>query len=67
MLVREKLTSRIIGAAIRVHRSLGPGLLESAYEICLAHELISQGLLIQRQFIGPVLYGASATVSCDEP
>ena len=66
VLVHEKLTSRIIGAAIRVHRSFGPGLLESAYETCLAHELISQGLLIQRQFIGPVLYGASATVSCDE-
>ncbi len=58
MLVHEKLTSRIIGAAIRVHRSLGPGLLESAYETCLAHELISQGLRIQRQFILPVLYGA---------
>ena len=58
MLVHEKLTSRIIGAAIRVHRSLGPGLLESAYEICLAHELISQGLMIQRQFILPVFYGA---------
>ncbi len=58
VLVHEKLTSRIIGAAIRVHRSLGPGLLESAYETCLVHELISRRLRIQRRFIGPVLYGA---------
>ncbi len=57
-LVHERLTSRIIGAAIGVQRSLGPGLIKSAYETCLAHELVSQGLLIQRQFIGSVLYGA---------
>ena len=56
VLVHEKLTGRIIRAAIGVHLSLGPGLLESAFEICLAYDLMSQGLLIQRQFILPVLY-----------
>lgn len=43
------LTEQIIGAAIQVHRELGPGLLESTYEACLCHELISTGLKIERQ------------------
>lgn len=43
------VTERIIGAAIEVHRTLGPGLLESAYEECLAHELTLQGLKFRRQ------------------
>jgi len=38
-LLREELTERVIGAAIEVHRALGPGLLESAYEECLCHEM----------------------------
>ncbi len=58
MLVHEKLTSRIIGAAIGVRRWLGPSLVESAYQTCLVHEPISRGLRMQPQFIGPVLYGA---------
>lgn len=50
------ITERVIGCAIEVHRSLGPGLLESAYEACLVHELIDQGLQIQRQLSLPVVY-----------
>ena len=43
------LTELIIGAAIEVHRELGPGLLESAYEACLAYELEARGLRVARQ------------------
>jgi GxxExxY protein len=50
------LTDRIIGAAIEVHRHLGPGLLESAYEGCLCHELSLIGLHFQRQVHLPVIY-----------
>ena len=45
----NKITETIIGAAISVHRELGPGLLESTYEICLAYELKEKGLKIERQ------------------
>lgn len=50
------LTPEIIGAAIAVHRQLGPGLLESAYEACLAYELERSGLQIERQKPIPVVY-----------
>ena len=50
------LTHRIIGAAIEVHRQLGPGLLESAYEECLARELSIKGLSFERQKPIPVIY-----------
>ena len=43
-LLHEELTEQIIGAAIEVHRTLGPGLLESAYEECLCHEFHLRGL-----------------------
>ena len=49
MLYEEKLTKEIIGAAIEIHRHLGPGLLESAYEECLCHELQFRGLSFERQ------------------
>jgi len=52
----ERLTEKIIGCAIRVHRALGPGLLESAYEACLCYELISCGLKVERQKPLPVIY-----------
>ena len=52
----EKLTEQIIGAAIEVHRNLGPGLLESAYEECLCHELSLRGLSFKRQQSLPVKY-----------
>jgi GxxExxY protein len=50
------LTDRIIGAAVEVHRVLGPGLLESAYESCLALELIKRGFTIERQKALPLVY-----------
>ena len=53
---RDSRTSPIIGAAIEVHRSLGPGLLESAYEECLCHELRLCGLEFRRQIDLPVIY-----------
>ncbi len=52
----SELTERIIGAAIEVHRHLGPGLLESAYQECLCHELQLNGLRFQRQVALPVKY-----------
>jgi GxxExxY protein len=56
MLVRGKLTEGIIGAAIEVHRQLGPGLLESAYEECLCHELGLRGMRFKYQVELPVVY-----------
>jgi GxxExxY protein len=50
------LSQQIIGAAIAVHRALGPGLLESAYEKCLAYELMSRGLSIECQKPLPLTY-----------
>jgi len=52
----HQLTHEIIGAAIEVHRLLGPGLLESAYEECLCHELKLHSLGVQRQVAVPVVY-----------
>ena len=52
----NELTKRIIGAAIEVHRHLGPGLLESAYETCLAYELRQLGLNFERQKALPLIY-----------
>ena len=52
----NKITERIIGCAIEVHRNLGPGLLESAYEECLAYELKQAGLNLERQKPLPVVY-----------
>jgi GxxExxY protein len=53
---RDPRTSPILGAAIEVHRHLGPGLLESAYEECLCHELNLRDLRFQRQLDLPVEY-----------
>jgi GxxExxY protein len=53
---RDRLSDRVIGLAIAVHRELGPGLLESAYEACLAYELEQAGLPYQRQVALPVSY-----------
>ena len=55
-LLHEDLTEQIIGAAIEVHRALGPELLESAYEECPCHELNIQGIPFRRQVSLPVLY-----------
>jgi GxxExxY protein len=53
---RDPLTERVIGAAIEVHRTLGPGLLESAYEECMCRELSLAGLEFRRQVELPVVY-----------
>ena len=50
------LTGRIIGAAIKVHKELGPGLLESAYKECLSYELCGQGMRVYREKAQPVIY-----------
>lgn len=52
----DVLTEQIIGAAIQVHRELGPGLLESTYEVCLCHELSLKDLKIERQKAIPIFY-----------
>ena len=52
----NKLSSKIIGAAIEVHKTLGPGLLESAYEECLCHELNRNNLSFERQKVLPIVY-----------
>ena len=52
----NQLSSKIIGAAIEVHRILGPGLLESAYEECLCHELELRKIKFKRQESLPIIY-----------
>jgi GxxExxY protein len=52
----NELSREIIGAAIAVHRELGPGLLESAYEACLEYELLQRGIKVERQVPQPVVY-----------
>ena len=52
----DALTEAIIAAALEVHHELGPGLLEQPYEVCLAFELLSRGMHIERQKPLPVIY-----------
>ena len=59
----NKITETIIGAAMDVHRELGPGLLESAYEACLLYELTRHALAVERQKELPVIY-KSVKVDC---
>ena len=53
---KEDLAGRVIGAAINVHKHLGPGLLESAYEACLAIEFRHMGIPFEQQKILPITY-----------
>lgn len=53
----DGITEQIIGGAIAVHKALGPGLLESAYEACLVYELRQRGLKVERQKELPIIYG----------
>ena len=62
-LIYEELTKQIIGAAIEVHKILGPGLMESVYEECLCHELNLRGLSFKRQLPVPVIY-KGVTLNC---
>lgn len=52
----RELTGEIVDAGLKVHRTLGPGLLESAYEHCLTFELARRGLEVERQVAMPVIY-----------
>ena len=52
----ERIGKIIVDAAIAVHRFLGPGLLESVYEVCFCHELAKRGLALRRQVMVPILY-----------
>jgi len=59
----KEITAKIIGAAIEVHKTIGPGLLESAYEECLAYEMRIRGLNFERQVPLPVVY-KGVTLDC---
>jgi GxxExxY protein len=63
MMHENETSERIIGAAIEVHRFLGPGLLESVYEEALCHELHLGGLKFVRQQSVPIPYGISRAVN----
>ena len=52
----NKITETIIGVAINIHRALGPGLLESAYEVCMVYDLIQVGMKVEQQKPLPVVY-----------
>lgn len=52
----NQIADGIVDAAFKVHRHFGPGLLESAYEVCLAHELAGMGFKIERQVSLPLVY-----------
>jgi GxxExxY protein len=52
----ESAARQVVDAGLKVHRALGPGLLESAYEHCLAHELESRGLSVRRQVALPIIF-----------
>jgi GxxExxY protein len=56
LLIHERITGQIIAGAIDAHAALGPGLLESAYEECLAHELTNRGLRVKREVEVPIIY-----------
>jgi GxxExxY protein len=52
----ESLAAQVVDAAVKVHKTLGPGLLESVYEICLCHELTLRGNPFERQVVLPITY-----------
>jgi GxxExxY protein len=53
---RNEISGAVVDAAMKVHSALGPGLLESAYAVCLRHELIKRGLRVAHEVPGPVVY-----------
>src|SRR3954469_20618102 len=56
MQVENDIATKIIGSAIEVHRTLGPGLLESAYQKCLYYELVNVGLFVEQEKPMPIIY-----------
>jgi GxxExxY protein len=55
-MIDNELTHKVIGCAMKAHSALGPGLLESAYEECLAYELMKSGIVFERQKPMPLVY-----------
>ena len=55
-MTENEISKEIVDAALKVHRALGPGLLESAYEECLTYELLKKELLVERQKVLPLIY-----------
>jgi len=53
----EGIATEIVDSAFKVHTALGPGLLESVYEVCMAHELGTRGIHVGRQVPVPIVYG----------
>ena len=56
-MIENEVSGRIVDAALAVHKALGPGLLESVYEVALAYELRERGLRVRRQVPVPIVYG----------
>ena len=52
----DAITYKVIGLAIEVHKQLGPGLLESAYQECLYYEIVNAGFTVERQKVLPIIY-----------
>lgn len=52
----DAIAAEIVDSALKIHKELGPGLLESAYEACMQHELVKRGLTVERQKAQPVRY-----------
>jgi GxxExxY protein len=52
----EQIAAAVVNAAYTVHKALGPGLLESIYEVCFCHELTKKGLNVRRQVTLPIVY-----------
>ncbi len=57
----ERIGKEVVDSAIQIHKALGPGLLESAYEACMVHELVSRGIHVSRQVPMPIHYRGSET------
>ncbi|MBT5990888.1 MAG: GxxExxY protein, partial [Bacteroidetes bacterium] len=55
-MVENEISKLIIGKSIEIHRSLGPGLLESAYQECLFYELVTEGLKVEKEKPMPIVY-----------
>ena len=55
-MIENQLSSQVIGSAIKIHKALGPGLLESAYHTCLHYELTQNGLYVEREKALPLVY-----------
>ena len=55
-MTENEIGKEVVDSAVKIHRALGPGLLESVYEVVLAHELTKRGLRVQRQLVVPIVF-----------